>query len=157
MGPLDLLEEPNVPLTSGFRNQLDRAALSVSNNIAEGFERSTTAELQSFLAIARGSSGEVRSMMAVVHDRPRLKPIVRQLQTIRALAESCARQLTGWSGAIETLPFTGRRHLPERERQTRQTAQKAKDFRLNFLRNLKPDHPLYSSPDARAARGEPEA
>jgi len=58
---LDLLEEPGVPLTSGFRNQLDRAALSVSNNVAEGFERSTTAELQSFIAIARGSAGEVRS------------------------------------------------------------------------------------------------
>ncbi len=41
---LDLLEEPGVPLSSGFRNQLDRAALSVSNNIAEGFERSTTNE-----------------------------------------------------------------------------------------------------------------
>ncbi len=52
---LDLLEEPGVPLTPGFRNQLDRAALSVSNNIAEGFERVTTNELLSFLAIARGS------------------------------------------------------------------------------------------------------
>src|SRR5580704_16911180 len=93
---LDLLEDPDVPLSRGFRNQLDRAALSVSNNIAEGFERSTTSELQSFIAIARGSSGEVRSMMAVVHDRPRLKVIVRRLKTIRALAESCARQLTGW-------------------------------------------------------------
>ena len=39
---LDLLEEPNVPFSPGFRNQLDRAALSVSNNIAEGFERVTT-------------------------------------------------------------------------------------------------------------------
>src|SRR6266446_6072989 len=48
---LDLLEEPNVPLTPGFRNQLDRAALSVSNNIAEGFERSTTKELLSFIQI----------------------------------------------------------------------------------------------------------
>src|ERR1017187_5866633 len=71
---LDLLEEPGVPLTPGFRNQLDRAALSVSNNIAEGFERVTTNELLAFLAIARGSGGEVRSMMAVVKDRPRLKP-----------------------------------------------------------------------------------
>ena len=95
---LDLLEEPNVPLTSGFRNQLDRAALSVSNNVAEGFERSTTSELLSFIAIARGSSGEVRSMMAVVKDRPRLRRYLLALQRIRALAESCARQLTGWAG-----------------------------------------------------------
>src|SRR5712691_7652298 len=96
---LDLLEVPGVPLTAGFRNQLDRAALSVSNNVAEGFERSTTNELQAFIAIARGSSGEVRSMMAVVKDRPRLKRYVSALQNIRALAESCARQLTGWAGA----------------------------------------------------------
>ena len=153
---LDLLEEPNVPLTAGFRNQLDRAALSVSNNIAEGFERATTSELQSFIAIARGSSGEVRSMMAVVQDRPKLKSIIRQLQTIRTLAESCARQLTGWSGSLEKMPFEGRRHLPENERQSRQTAQKAKDFRINFLRNLQPTHPLYSSPEAQAARGKLE-
>jgi four helix bundle protein len=50
---LDFLEEPGVPLSAGFRNQLDRAALSVSNNVAEGFERSTTNELLSFIAIAR--------------------------------------------------------------------------------------------------------
>src|SRR6266851_6119957 len=83
---LDLLEEPDVPLTPGFRNQLDRAALSVSNNVAEGFERATTNELLSFIAIARGSAGEVRSMMAVVKDRPKLKRFVRDLQEIRALA-----------------------------------------------------------------------
>lgn len=154
---LDLLEEPGVPLTPGFRNQLDRAALSISNNIAEGFERSTTNELLSFIAIARGSAGEVRSMMAVVKDRPRLKPHVPALQQIRALAESCARQLTGWSGAVDQLPFQGRRQLPETERDSREVARKAREFRLNFLRHLKPDHPLYHSTEARAARGEPVA
>lgn len=152
---LDLLEEPNVPLPPGFRNQLDRAALSVSNNIAEGFERSTTNELQAFIAIARGSSGEVRSMMAAVRDRPRLKRFRPALERIRALAESCARQLTGWAGSIDKLPFEGRRHLPEKERASREASQKAQDFRQNFLKNLKPEHPLYNSPEARAARGEP--
>ncbi|HYG24964.1 MAG TPA: four helix bundle protein [Verrucomicrobiae bacterium] len=149
---LDLLEEPGLPLSPGFRNQLDRAALSVSNNVAEGFERATTNELQSFIAIARGSAGEVRSMMAVVKDRPKLKKHVLALQEIRSLAESCARQLTGWSGSIEKLPFEGRRHLPEKLRASRETTQKAKDFRMNFLRSLKPDHPLYNSPEAKAAR-----
>ena len=67
---LDLFRERNLPLTSSFCNQLERAALSVSNNIAEGFERSTTNELASFIAIARGSSGEVRSMITLVKDRP---------------------------------------------------------------------------------------
>src|ERR1035438_8185574 len=86
---LDLLEELNMPLSPGYRNQLDRAALSVSNNIAEGFERVTTNELNAFLAIARGSAGEVRSMMAVVQARPRLKPHLSRLQEIRSLAESC--------------------------------------------------------------------
>ena len=42
-----------------LRDQIERAALSVSNNIAEGFERGATSELLAFLYIARGSAGEV--------------------------------------------------------------------------------------------------
>jgi four helix bundle protein len=151
---LDLLEEPGIPLSPGFRNQLDRAALSVSNNIAEGFERVTTNELTAFLAIARGSGGEVRSMMAVVQDRPKLKPFVRRLQEVRSLAESCARQLTAWTTSIESSRVQGKRHLTGELKQRREAAQKAQNFRSNFLRGLKPEHPLYSSPEARVARGE---
>ena len=151
---LDLLEEPNVPLTPGFRNQFDRAALSVSNNIAEGFERVTTNELNAFLAISRGSAGEVRSMTAVVKDRAKLKPFVRRLQEIRSLAESCARQLTAWTASIESSPVQGKRHLTGEVREKRESVEKAREFRLNFLRNLKPEHPLYNSTEARAARGE---
>ena len=153
---LDLLEEPNAPFSPGYRNQLDRAALSVSNNIAEGFERVTTNELNAFLAIARGSAGEVRSMMAVIQNRPKLKPHVRRLQEIRSLAESCARQLTAWTMSIDSSPVQGKRHLTGEVREKREATEKARNFRLNFLRNLKPEHPLYKSPEARAARGEPE-
>ena len=45
------------------KNQLERAAVSISNNIAEGFERGTNTELINFLYIARGSAGECRSML----------------------------------------------------------------------------------------------
>src|SRR5262245_39734549 len=140
---LDLLEQTGVPLTAGFRNQLDRAALSISNNIAEGFERVTTNELNGFLAIARGSAGEVRSMMAVVKDRPKLKPAVHRLQEIRSLAESCARQLTAWIGAIDESPVSGKRHLTAYFKERREAFQKAQEFRKNFLLQLKADHPLY--------------
>src|SRR5438874_2672236 len=130
---LDLLEEPNAPLSAGFRNQLDRASLSVSNNIAEGFERVTTNELLSFLAIARGSGGEVRSMIAVVKDRPKLKPHTRRLQEIQSLAESCARQLTGWTNSIENSPVKGKRYMTDKAQESRRVAQAAQAFRINFL------------------------
>jgi four helix bundle protein len=45
-----------------FRDQIQRAAVSIMNNIAEGFERGSNSELSRFLFIAKGSSGEVRSM-----------------------------------------------------------------------------------------------
>lgn len=46
-----------------LRDQVRRAGLSVSSNIAEGFERGTTNELIYFLYIARGSAGETRSQL----------------------------------------------------------------------------------------------
>jgi len=49
-----------------LRDQIERAAVSVSNNIAEGFERGTSQELLTFLYIARGSAGEVRSMLCLL-------------------------------------------------------------------------------------------
>lgn len=47
----------------GFKDQIQRAAVSVMNNIAEGYERGTVKYFISYLLIAKGSCGEVRSML----------------------------------------------------------------------------------------------
>ena len=57
-----------------FRDQLQRAAISVMNNIAEGFERKTAKDFAHFLDVAKGSCGEVRSMLYVAEDLAYLSP-----------------------------------------------------------------------------------
>ena len=49
----------------GFKNQIQRASLSISNNLAEGFERGSDRDFKRFLFIAQGSCSEVKSMLYV--------------------------------------------------------------------------------------------
>lgn len=151
---LDLLEEHGALFTPGFRNQIDRAGLSVSNNIAEGFDRVTTAELLTFLGYARGSASEVKSMSAVIATRKKIKPALGPLQAVRAACESCLKQLTAWMTQIDSGPVQGKRHLTGADKRRRDEQDVAAKWRLKFLRSIRPDHPLYNSPDARKARGE---
>lgn len=52
----------------GLRDQIQRASVSVMNNVAEGFERTGKHEKLHFYNIARASTGEVRSLLYIVED-----------------------------------------------------------------------------------------
>lgn len=58
----------------GFRDQIQRASVSIMNNIAEGCESGSDAKFINFLNIAKGSCGEVRSMLYLCEDLGFCKP-----------------------------------------------------------------------------------
>ena len=58
-----------------FKNQIERASVSVMNNIAEGFERQTNKEFRQFLFIAKGSCGEVRSMLILAKELKKIDEV----------------------------------------------------------------------------------
>jgi four helix bundle protein len=100
----------------GLRDQLERAALSVSNNIAEGFERGTTNELLAFLYIARGSSGEVRSMLRILETWQAFSDGRSQITDLRNRCEKISKQLYGWTEQLKNSDIRGQRHLDEKKK-----------------------------------------
>ena len=53
----------------GLKDQIRRASISILSNIAEGFERGGDKEFLQFLAVAKGSCGEVRSQLYIAIDQ----------------------------------------------------------------------------------------
>jgi four helix bundle protein len=111
-----------------LRDQIERAALSVSNNVAEGFERGTTNELLSFLYIARGSAGEVRSMFCVMERMAAFSDLKSEISNLKSLSEGISRQLRGWAQHLQDTPIRGPRHLTTKSRQLEQTRRDREEF-----------------------------
>jgi four helix bundle protein len=94
-----------------LRNQLQRAALSISNNVAEGFERGSTQELITFIYIARGSAGEVRSMLILAERLASLAHLKSHISNLKSQSENVARQLRAWAESLQNSSIKGQRYL----------------------------------------------
>jgi four helix bundle protein len=112
----------------GLQDQIRRAVVSVSNNIAEGFERGSTAEVLQFRYFARGSAGEVRSMLRFMDAWPKAKHLKSQISDLIPLAESCSRQIRGWADSLQNSEIKGQRHLNEQSRGAYEGRKRAEDF-----------------------------
>ncbi len=97
-------------------NQIQRAALSVPNNIAEGFERGTTPELIQFLYYAKGSAGEVRSICYVMERLKACGHLKSEISDLKSAARSISRQLGGWLFSLQESDISGTRYLTEKSK-----------------------------------------
>lgn len=124
----------------GLRDQLERAVVSISNNIAEGYERGTHDELIAFLYIARGSAGEVRSMLRLLEASPDFEAHKRE---VRSLVETClsvSRQLSSWLESLKNSEGRGPRHQNDATRRVADDVRRREAF-LEKLRRIQEAHP----------------
>jgi four helix bundle protein len=116
----------------GLRDQIERATVSVSNNIAEGFERGTNQELLTFLYIARGSAGEVRSMLCLLEHLPGFRDLESEILNLKSRVESISKQLGAWIRSLQDSGMKGQRYVTEKTKK----ADQARREREEFLRKL---------------------
>jgi len=131
-GVYALTEKPPFRRRHSLRDQIERAAVSVSNNIAEGFERGTKPELLTFLYIARGSAGEVRSMLCLLEKIPVFAELESGILNLKSSVESISRQLGAWVRTLRDSDLKGERYVSEKTRR----ADKARRDRDEFLKEL---------------------
>jgi len=84
---------------AGLCDQLQRAAVSICSNIAEGHERGTTPDLIQFLFYAKGSAGEVRSQLHHVEDLGYASRA--ECERMRQAAEGVSRQISSWIKSMQ--------------------------------------------------------
>jgi len=123
-----LTEKPAFERRYSLRDQIERAAVSVSNNIAEGYGRGTTQEVLTFLYIARGSAGEVRSMLCLLERLPAFSDLKSEISNLKSLPESIARQLRAWADSLQNSGSKGQRYLTDKTRNTDRVRRERDEF-----------------------------
>jgi four helix bundle protein len=123
-----LTSKPEFASQHSFRDQIERASVSISNNIAEGFERGTNNELLMFLYISRGSAGEVRSMLCLLERLPWSGNLVDETNATKLKAEVCSRQLKAWIQSLQDSDFKGERYVSHKTKRADEASRQREEF-----------------------------
>lgn len=89
-----------------LKNQIEHAALSITNEIAKGFGRSSN-DLFHSLQKSYSSINELRSMLGLMERIETLTPFKPQLQTIRESCDSCSKEIMDWARNVNHAPANG--------------------------------------------------
>lgn len=100
----------------GFKDQIQRASVSVMSNIAEGFESGTRQEFLNYLYIAKASAGEVRAQLYAAYDIGYLN--IETFKYLNSLAVDCSRLIASFIKSLKASSVAG--HQFKREKSTTQ-------------------------------------
>ena len=96
---------------NGFRDQIQRASVSIVSNIAEGFESGTKLGFLNYLYIAKASAGEVRAQLYVAHDIGYLN--IETFNHLNSLAEDCSRLIASFIKKLKSGGMSGLQYKRE--------------------------------------------
>ncbi len=96
-----------------LKNQIRRAALSITANIAEGFERGGNREFIQFLAVAKGSCGEVRDQLYAVLEEHYVSQ--ESCDKIYADTVEVSRMISGFMAYLQKSDLRGTKYKPSEE------------------------------------------
>jgi four helix bundle protein len=128
----ELTGSPEFVRRYSLRDQIERAAVSVSNNVAEGFDRGTNPDLIHFLYIARGSTGEVCSMLSMLERMPAFRNLESGIRNLKLETESISKQLGAWIQSLLNSGMKGQRYVTDKVR----VMDRKKVEREEFLKEL---------------------
>lgn len=95
----------------GFKDQIQRAAVSVMSNIAEGFESGSQRGFIHYLYIAKGSAGEVRAQLYAAHDIGYLN--IERFNNLKAQAEEVSKLLSSLIKGVKKSELPGLQYKGE--------------------------------------------
>lgn len=83
-----------------LRDQMSRCCISIPSNIAEGSERESNREFRRFLAIAKGSAGELRTQLYIgieagVLAPEQARPLLAEVKEVSAMIQGLRKSLGG--------------------------------------------------------------
>lgn len=112
----------------GYKDQIQRASVSVMSNIAEGFERGTKNEFINYLYIAKGSAGEVRAQLYAGLDIGYLN--IETFEYLKDLATQCSKLIHSFTEKVKANDKVGMQYKRAAYVDPMEEITKARDYAL---------------------------
>ena len=94
-----------------LKDQINRSAGSIMDNIAEGFERGGNKELIQFLFYSKGSAGEARSQLYRALDKSHIDQL--EFDYLKTKSVELSKQLSGFISYLKTSEMRGDKYVKE--------------------------------------------